>query len=278
MKRFIVPITLLSCLLATSCSTNRRLYNTGMAYHQANQADHERILELKASGEPDVWPEIFERYCSIKGRSDEMSHFPPEVKQRLHYTPLDLDEDLASAQNKAEAFLTAKAGQLLSSPSPDLNEADRLIRHLERINRNNSQINDLKLKSMSKRYGDLKRLMHIEVFERQVSPNRDETVSFKESQNNLTATVTDHTLSKSATIKGKVNFIDPKTKRKLLSLPYEITSKFEHNYTTVEGPQGACSAQTLERLKQQPIPFPTDESLVNDAKQQLINSIYQKTK
>ena len=278
MKRFIVPITLLSCLLATSCSTNRRLYNTGMAYHQANQADHERILELKASGEPDVWPEIFERYCSIKGRSDEMSHFPPEVKQRLHYTPLDLDEDLASAQNKAEAFLTAKAGQLLSSPSPDLNEADRLIRHLERINRNNSQINDLKLKSMSKPYGDLKRLMHIEVFERHVSPNRDETVSFKESQNNLTATVTDHTLSKSATIKGKVNFIDPKTKRKLLSLPYEITSKFEHNYTTVEGPQGACSAQTLERLKQQPIPFPTDESLVNDAKQQLINSIYQKTK
>lgn len=276
MKRFIVPITLLACLLATSCNTNKRLYKTGMAYHQANQADHERILELKASGNADVWPEVFERYCSIKGRSDEMSHFPPEVKQRLHYTPLDLDEELTASQNKAEAYLAAKAGQLLNSPSPDLDETDRLIRHLERVNRNNSQINDLKLKSMARRYGDLSRLMHIEVFEQEIGPSRDETVSFKESQGNLTATVTDHKLSKTATLKGKVNFIDPKSKKMLLSLPYEISSNFEHSYSTIEGPQGACSAQTLKGLKQKPVPFPTDESLIRDAKQQLVNMIYQK--
>jgi hypothetical protein len=276
MKRFIVPMTLLACFLAASCNTNKQLYKTGMAYHQSNQADHERILELKASGRPEVWPEIFERYCSIKGRSDEMSHFPAEVKQQLHYTPIDLDDELTASQNKAEAYLAAKASQILSSTPPDLDEADRLIKHLERVNRENSQINDLKLKSMAKRYGDISRLMHIEVFQQQVGPNRDETVSFKESQGNLTATVTDHKLSKTATIKGKVNFIDPKSKRMLFSMPYEVSSNFEHNYSTIEGPQGACSAQTLERLKQKPVPFPTDESLVNDAKQQLINLIYQK--
>lgn len=276
MRHYILPIALLACLLATSCNTNKRLYKTGMAYHQANQADHERIMELKASGNPDAWPEIFERYCSIKGRSDEMAHFPKEVKQRLRYMPLDLNDEITVAQNKAEAYLVAKAGQVLNSSIPNLDEADRLIKHLERVNRDNSQIDELKLKSLAKRYGDISRLMHIEVFERQVGPNRDETVSFKESQNNLIATVTDHQLSKTATIKGKVNFIDPKSRRMLLSMPYEVTSKFEHSYTTVDGPQAACSAQTLEHLQQKPVPFPTDESLVNDAKNQLVDLIYQK--
>ena len=276
MKHYLLPIALLACVLATSCNTNKRLFETGMAYHQANQADHDRIMELKNTGSPDVWTEIFERYCSIKGRSDEMAQFPPEVKRNLKYRPLDLDDEITAARNKAEAYLAAKANQLLSSSNPNLDEADRLIRHLERVNCDNTQINDLKLKSLSRHYGDISRLMHIEVFDRQVGPNRDETVSFKESQNGLTATVTDHQLSKTATIKGKVNFIDPKSRRMLLSMPYEVSSKFEQSYTTVDGPQGACSAQTLERLKQKPVPFPTDESLLNDARNQLVDLIYQK--
>lgn len=276
MKHYLLPIALLACILATSCNTNKRLYETGMAYHQANQADHERIMELKNTGSPDVWPEIFERYCSIKGRSDEMAQFPAEVRRSLNYRPLDLDDEITTARNKAEAYLAAKANQVLSSSNPNLDEADRLIRHLERVNCDNTQINDLKLKSLARRYGDISRLMHIEVFDRQVGPNRDETVSFKESQNGLTATVTDHQLSKTATIKGKVNFIDPRSRRMLLSMPYEVSSKFEQSYTTVEGPQSACSAQTLERLKQKPVPFPTDESLLNDARNQLVDLIYQK--
>ena len=277
MKHRIAPIALLlACLLATSCNTNKRLYNTGMAYHQANQADHERILELKASGSPEVWPEIFERYCSIKGRSDEMARFPVEVRQRLHYTPIDLNDELTMAQNRAEAYLTAKIPQMLNTESPDLDQVDRYIRHLERINRDNSQIDDFKLKSMARRYGDISRMMHIEVFEREISPNRDETVTFAETNGNATATVTDHRLSKTATLRGKVNFIDPRSRRMLLSLPYEVTSSFEHTYSTIVGSQEACSAQTMENLQRTPVPFPTDESLIQDARQQVVNLIYQK--
>ena len=276
MKRFIVPIALLTCLLVTSCNTNKRLYETGMAYHAANQADHERIMELKSTGNPEVWPEIFERYCSIKGRNDEMAQFPKEVKRSLNYTRLDLDDEITLSRNKAEAYLTAKVNMMLNDSTSDLDEADRLIKHLERINCNNTQLNDFKLKSLAKRYGDLSRIMHIEVFEHQVSPDRDESVSFKESQNGLTATVTDHKLSKTATIKGKVNIIDPKSKRIMFSMPYEVGSNFEHTYTTVDGPQGACSEQTLENLRQKPVPFPTDESLLKDAEDKLIDLIYQK--
>ena len=56
MKHYLLPIALLACVLATSCNTNKRLFETGMAYHQANPADHERIMELKNTGSPDVWP------------------------------------------------------------------------------------------------------------------------------------------------------------------------------------------------------------------------------
>ena len=276
MKQYIVPIALLACLLATSCNTNKRLYKTGVAYHQANQADHERIQQLKSSGNPDIWPEVFERYCSIKGRSDEMAQFPEEVKRSLRYVPLNLDDELTQARNKAEAFLMAKISQTLDGTPPDLDQADHLIRDLERVNCDNTQLNDYQLKSMAKRYGDLSRLMHLEVFQQHATPNRDETVTFKETRNGLSAMVTDHNLSKSATVKGKVVFIDPRSKRMLFSYPYEVSSNFSYTYTTVEGSREACSDQTLERLKQKPVPFPTDESLIEDAKRQVIDIIYQK--
>ncbi|MBQ3710493.1 MAG: hypothetical protein II887_07305 [Bacteroidales bacterium] len=276
MKHYIVPIALLACFLATSCNTNKRLYNTGVAYHQANQADHERIQQLKSSGNPDIWPEVFERYCSIKGRSDEMAHFPPEVRRSLNYVPLNIDDELNQARNKAEAYLTAKIGQTLNGENPNLDFADKLIKDLERVNRDNSQINDLKLKSLAKRHGDLSELMHLEMAQQYVTPNRDETVSFKETNNGKTVTVTDHNLSKSATIKGRVVFTDPRGRRIVLSYPYEVSSKFSYTYTTIEGDRGACSEQTLERLKQPLMPFPTDESMINDAKRQLMEIINQK--
>ena len=276
MKRSILLITLLACIIATSCNTNKRLFETGMAYHQANQADHERIQALKATGSPDIWFEVFERYCSIKGRSDEMSHFPTEVKRQINYRPINVDDELNGARNKAEAYLTAKINMALNSESPDLDYVDKLIKDLERVNCDNSRLTDFKLKSMAKRFGGLDRIMHIEVFQQQVGPNRDESVSFKETNGNLTATVTDHKLSKSATIKGKANFIDPRSKRMMLSIPYEMTSNFEYNYSTVEGPQEACSEQTIESLKKKPIPFPTDESLLQDARQKVVEMMYQK--
>ena len=247
-----------------------------MAYHQANQADHERIQALKATGDPDIWFEVFERYCSIKGRSDEMSHFPNEVKREINYLPINVDEELNEARNKAEAYLTSKIDTTLNSEAPDLDYVDKLIKDLERVNRDNSHLTDFKLKSLAKRFGGIERLMHIEIFQQQVTPNRDEAVTFKETDGYQTATVTDHKLSKSATIKGKVNFINPRNKRMLLSLPYEMTSKFEYTYSTVEGSEEACSEETLENLKREPIPFPTDESLIQDAQMKVVEMVFQK--
>ena len=125
----LIPVLLLGAML-TACNTTKRLYeaqeydqviqrlapdichgdmNTkrinmvAASYHKANQADHERIQALKASGQPDVWPEIYQRYCSMKGRNEALSCFPRKVKNGMNYVKLDLDDDMTIARNKAEA-------------------------------------------------------------------------------------------------------------------------------------------------------------------------------
>ena len=57
---------------------------------------------------------------------------------------------------------------------------------------------------------------------------------------------------------------------------FVTSSNFNYTYTTVEGSQEACSEQTLENLKHQIIPFPTDESLLLDAAKEL-NDLIAKT-
>lgn len=300
MKKTLFIIAVTGMLFTTSCNTSQKLFeaqeydqvimkeaprvcsgNTNAkkigllaaSYHRANQADHERIQALKASGQPEVWLEIFERYTSIKGRNKALSCLPKRIKQDINYMTLNLDDELTAAHNKAEAYLTASLTQRLTATEADPDETDRMIKQLEEINPENAKLNDFKIMALAKRYGDLSRLMHVEVLGHQVTPDRDETVTFKESAGGLTATVTDHVCSKSATLKGKVRFIDPKSKRTLLSVPFETSSKFNATYTTIEGPSEACTEQTLARLKQPRIPFPTDDSLLQDAERQLVERI-----
>ena len=119
----------------------KRINYVAASYHKANQADHERIQALKASGQPDVWPEIYQRYCSMKGRNEALSCFPKEVKNGINYVKLDLDDDMMAARNKAENFLVAKANQLLSSGSKaDAVEAERYIKQLKHTNKENSSL------------------------------------------------------------------------------------------------------------------------------------------
>ena len=139
----LIPFLLLGAMLV-ACNTTKKLYDAreydqviqrlapdichgdrnakhinmvAASYHKANQADHERIQSLKATGQPDVWPEIYQRYCSMKGRNIALSKLPAKAKNSMNYTKLNLDEDMMAARNHAESFLVAKANQLLNSGS-----------------------------------------------------------------------------------------------------------------------------------------------------------------
>ena len=163
----LIPILLLGAML-TACNTTKRLYEAqeydqviqrlapdicagdknakhinmvAASYHKANQADHERIQALKASGQPDAWPEIYQRYCSMKGRNDALKCFPSKVKKGMNYVKLDLDDDMTAARNKAENFLVAKIEQLLATGTKENGrEADKYFAQLMKTNRDNPNI------------------------------------------------------------------------------------------------------------------------------------------
>ena len=106
------------CLSLTACTSYEKLYEAGSydqvvqklspricsghirpnqvnlvasSFHKANQIDHERIQTLKTSGKPEAWPEIYQRYASMKGRNDALDCFPENIKQGIGYASLDLD-------------------------------------------------------------------------------------------------------------------------------------------------------------------------------------------
>ena len=284
------------------------------SYHKANQADHERIQALKASGQPDVWPEIYQRYCSMKGRNEALSCFPTKVKNGMNYVKLDLDEDMMVARNHAEAFLVAKANQLLDTgTAADALEADNYIEQLQRTNKDNSNLPLLKRKSLLRaanrvlvvvdnederpllrdfvntvlRFDEGEVPVNVEPASRstrmkrddaevmvvvsdiQVTPNRLDEVTFKETNGGKTVEVTDHTQNKTVTVTGVIKYYDAYGYRALSSVPFEVKSTFKNDYTTIKGDREACSPETLDRLNRKPVPVPTDESMLIDAAKKL---------
>ena len=333
----LIPIFLLGALLA-SCNTTKKLYEAqeydqviqrlapdicdgdmnanrinmvAASYHKANQADHERIQALKATGQPDAWPEIYQRYCSMKGRNDALKCFPTKVKNGINYRKLDLDDDMAVARNKAESFLVAKANQLLSTGSKtDAMEAETYITQLARTNKENPNLVNLRKKLMlctvdavtigiadesdlpsylvqaiydfdegevpyalaHAKASSAKVIVYVDDIE--ISPIRHDEVTFKETKDGKTATVTDHTQTKSATLKGSIDYRDADG-RSIGVVPFEVKSNFKNDFTTVAGDQTACSAETLKRLGGMPVPVPVDESLLLDAAKKLNDLIGQ---
>jgi len=295
-----------------------RINLVAASYHNANQADHERIQALKATGQPDVWPEIYQRYCSMKGRSEALACFPSLVKMKIHYVPLNLDDDMMVARNKAESFLVAKIDQLLSTGTKeDGQNAMKYYVQLWKINTThpnnqrysmrtslcygdavmlsygNSSDYDLspEFKSMVLGFdeGELptynefhterdRRLFYMYtvaavVKEVKVSPVKLDEVTFKETNGGKTVQVTDHTQNKNVTVKGNIvcfcSSCSIHPDEPMFSVPFEVTSTFKNDYTTIKGDREACSAETLSRLNTQPVPVPTDESMLLDAAKKL---------
>ena len=333
----LIPVLLLGAVL-TACDTTKKLYEAqqydqviqrvapevckgkmndkdinyvAASYHKANQADHERIQALKATGQPDVWPEIYQRYCSMKGRNEALKCFPTKVKNGINYRKLDLDDDMMAARSKAESFLVAKANQLLGTGSKaDAMEAETYIYQLENTNSENSNLLNLRKKQMfcladkvtMALYDKLdlpddvidaifdfaegevpfkmepsrkqSAMVLVVIDDVTLSPIRLDEVTFKEEKDGKTATVTDYTQQKSATLKGRLVYHDAEG-RTLGKVPFEAKSTFKHEYTTVSGDQTACSEETLHRLGGRSVPIPTDESLLLDAAKKLNDLIGQ---
>lgn len=293
------------------------------SYHQANEDDHQRIISLKKSGQPDIWIEIYQRLNNIKDRQDKIEILSEDIKKQINFKSLNLNNEISKSKEKAELYICAKVNSLLKSKdNHSINEAQSLVNQLYQINPNNKNIEDLRIqlailpaeriffrvatpielhlpKDLAQNILDFDDntiygvpfdivynknikydiMIRIMIDEKNISPEKIDAVTFEEKNNNFKAIVTDKTMSKSATIKGKIQIVDVKNDEILISTPYDVSSTFHYHYAEVQGDKDACSEYTLQLLNNKVIDFPSDNSLLTAASKELNNIIkayYQK--
>jgi hypothetical protein len=83
------------------------------AFAKANQTDMERINFLRASGEPDIWDNIFSRYNALKNRQEQVKTLPTNVLNAINFVPVNYDQEVITAKQKAAEYFYAHAVQLL---------------------------------------------------------------------------------------------------------------------------------------------------------------------
>ena len=121
-----------------------------------------------------------------------------------------------------------------------------------------------------KRNASYTNAVYVVVKEIKVSPSRLDEVTFKENNAGKTVEVTDHSQSKIVTVSGSIDFMNGDMySSTMLTVPFEVTSTFKNDYTTIKGDREACSAETLSRLDSHPVPVPTDESMLLDVAKRL---------
>ncbi len=92
-------------------------------YDAENQADHEIIQEMKASGEPDVWFEIAHRYTEMIARYTLAFQLPDTCKKLIHFQEVDLQTPHKQAIEKASLYGHALAKKLLGQQSDSSTDA-----------------------------------------------------------------------------------------------------------------------------------------------------------
>ena len=88
-------------------------------YLQANQVDHDRILALLTTGQPDIWYEIYQAYGKMDKRQKLIMTIPEKSFLLLGIEKTDYQKDLNESKYKATAYFYAHAGKLLQDAKPE---------------------------------------------------------------------------------------------------------------------------------------------------------------
>lgn len=90
------------------------------AYESANALDIGKIKELKASGKPDIWYDVFLHYYAIDKRHDVVYRINEKLKaDRVNIQLVEYPDDLKVARDNAAAYLYAHAMSKLKSGEGD---------------------------------------------------------------------------------------------------------------------------------------------------------------
>ncbi len=87
------------------------------AYRLAMEEDRRRIRELRMSGQPDVYEEIYLIYENMEARQDLVRRLPSGVLNRIDYKYVNFEQEKVEAQRKAAEYLYVHGVKLLASGS-----------------------------------------------------------------------------------------------------------------------------------------------------------------
>ena len=103
------------------------------AYHMAMEKDEKRIKELRMTGQPSSFEEIYYIYEQMEERQNKVRRLPNKVLKSIDFTYKDYGKQKIDAKKKAAEYLYAHARKLLKSDSRF--EARKAYDELKRVQR-----------------------------------------------------------------------------------------------------------------------------------------------
>ncbi len=96
-------------------SSKKQLDKLSFYYHEANKRDLSYLYELKESGKPDIWYEVYLIYNRLSKRQEKVGKLPPRSLEGINFVKKDYSNDIETSGKKAAAFFYAHATKLVNT-------------------------------------------------------------------------------------------------------------------------------------------------------------------
>ncbi|MFZ4401457.1 MAG: hypothetical protein ACOYO1_15585 [Bacteroidales bacterium] len=84
------------------------------AYKLANQNDNQKIEQLKLSGQPDIWDQVFTIYDGLQKRQDKVARLSAVINiSNIGYQNINYSSEIAGAKSKAAEYYYVHAKNLV---------------------------------------------------------------------------------------------------------------------------------------------------------------------
>jgi hypothetical protein len=126
------------------------------AYETANERDISKIKELKATGKPDIWYDVFKLYYAIDQRHEMVYPIKDKLEaDRVNIQLIEYPQDQKVARDNAAAYLYAHAMSKLESDEPgDAVEAYGELLKITRIFKEYKDV-ELQMRHALAKFGDV---------------------------------------------------------------------------------------------------------------------------
>ena len=103
-----------------------RIAQLEASYEAVTRADSVAMASLRATGEPDIWYNMYRILLKIDKRQKELMALPEPTLRQMNYTYKDMGNEILENKNKASAYFYAHANKMLGEDKP---EAARMAYH-----------------------------------------------------------------------------------------------------------------------------------------------------